>query len=49
MNYKAYKIKIEYECSAVNKVFSTIMQGKSKLCECHTRFSLYKIVKVHWN
>ena len=33
MNYKSYKMKIKYECNAVDE-----MQGKRKLCECHTRF-----------
>ena len=33
-NFKAQKLKIKYECSADNKIYSsTVMQGKRKLCE----------------
>ena len=36
--YKSWKINAEYECRPDKKISSTLMQGKKKLCVCHTSF-----------
>ena len=42
---KQKKRRIKFECSAdIIKYLSSVMQGKRKLCECHTRFCLVAII-----